>query len=180
MLTGWRQSCLWFSWPKQDVASNSHTHTKPSSESQTSTSAVQARALPAGSSHSTQYIHLSTPAGCWAYNTGASHGKAAFCGWSTKTPQLVFGQQNVAEYQWQSQYGVKGTGPWPYLEGEVDQNESCSSSRETSLQPRELLAVGWLTGFPLPPASPNGQTVGRAKQAQPQGQAAGCSSTRWE
>lgn len=78
MLTGWGERCMWFSRPKRDVASNTYTHTKPSSESQTRTSTVQAQALAAGSTHATEYVHLCMPAGCWAYNTGASPWQGSF------------------------------------------------------------------------------------------------------
>lgn len=57
------------------------------------------------------------------------------------------------------------------------QNESCSSSGKTSLQPQsqessELLAVVWPVGYTLLPTSPRWPKHWESEKAQPQGQSA--------
>jgi len=171
MLTGWGERCLCFSWPKCYMASYSHTCTKPSSGSQTSMNMVQPHTLPAGNTH----IHLSMTPGCWACNRGGSHGKAAFCCWSTKTPQLVFGQQNVAEYQRQSQYGVSRVqSQGPTWKERLTKMKAAAAPRRPVCSPKTRKGVSswqWAGSWATPcfPTTQGGQNIRRVSRHGPRG-----------
>lgn len=181
MLTAWAEWCLCFTWPKWDQATDSQTTQNLVQK------LIQARAQ---SRHKRcqQAAPMLLSTFLYARQLVAepiaqeARSKAAFICWTTKTPQLVCEHQNTVEYQWQVQYGVQGAALGPCLEGEVDQNKSCSSSRETHLQPQgqesgELPAPGCFAGYALRPAGPRWPKLREDERAWLHGQPVGCSAT---